>query len=578
MATHERPNVILVLTDDQGYGDMSCHGHPALRTPNLDRLHDESVRLTDFHVTPMCAPTRGCLMSGVHCLRNGAMATSLGRHLLKPELPTMADLFAAGGYATGIFGKWHLGDTWPYRPIDRGFEEAVYHHGFGLTGADSYWGNDYLNPHYRHNGELARAEGYCTDFWFDRAMDWMRDRRAKGRPFLCYIPTNVPHFPMWVDDCYKEEFAAYGADPSGFFGMIVELDANLARLDAFLRAEGLRENTILIFMTDNGHAGGALDVWNAGMRGGKCSRYDGGHRVPCFLRWPGGDLGDPRDVTTPAQATDLLPTLLELCRVDGANAAFDGSSLAPLLRGREHELDERMFVVQYFQNSIGKWDAAVVWKRWRLVFGKELYDIAADPGQENDVAAEHADVVAAMREHYERWWAEVEPGLNEFSPLTIGSDHEDPVCLTSCEWENVRCDGAGSVRAAKGRKAGEGGKPGGDAPRGGPWNVEVARAGTYEIELRRWPEESGLALDAPAPEFRGAYGMMEAGVALPVASAVLTHDGAEHTQRTEPGAPAAHFRLELPAGRTRIGGWFRDADGNDLCGAFYGYFRRSANP
>ncbi len=379
--TQERPNVLIILTDDQGYGDMSCHGHPVLRTPNIDRLHDESVRLTDFHVAPMCAPTRGEIMSGVHCLRNGAMATSLARHLLKPELPTMADLLAADGYATGIFGKWHLGDSYPYRPMDRGFQEAIYHHGFGLAGADAYWENDYLNPHYRHNGVLEHAEGYCTDFWFDSAMAWMAEQHEQGRPFLCYIPTNVPHFPMWVDDVYKEEFAAYGGTPSGFFGMIVELDENLARLEKFLRENDLRDNTILIFMTDNGHAGGALDVYNAHMRGGKCSRYDGGHRVPCFIRWPGGDMLPPGDLSTPTQATDILPMLLELCGIDAPEgAAFDGESLAPLLRGEPHELDDRMFVVQYFQNSIGKDDASVIWKQWRLVFGNELYDIHRDRG------------------------------------------------------------------------------------------------------------------------------------------------------------------------------------------------------
>ncbi len=567
MATPQ-PNVIIVLTDDQGYGDMSCHGHPVLHTPDMDRLHDESVRLTDFHVCPMCAPTRGEIMSGVHCVRNGAMATSLGRHLLKPELPTMADLFGAAGYATGIFGKWHLGDSYPFRPMDRGFQEAVYHHGFGLTGADAYWNNDYLNPYYRHNGVLEQAEGYCTDFWFDRAMEWMAGRHEEGRPFLCYIPTNVPHFPMWVDDVYKEEFAAYGADPAGFFGMIVELNQNLARLEEFLVEKGLRRDTILLFMTDNGHAGGALDVYNAGMRGGKCSRYDGGHRVPFFMRWPGGGLVPAQDLDTPARATDVLPTLLDLCGIAPPEGdPFDGRSLAPLLRGEPHDLAERMLVVQYCQNSIARDDAAVLWKQWRLVFGKELYDIHADPGQERDVAAEHPDVVAAMREFYERWWAEVEPGIDVFSPVTIGSEHEETVTLTSCEWEDVRCDGAGSVRAAKAR----------DGARGGPWNVLADRPGLYEVELRRWPVESGLALTAPAPVFEAAYGTVEAGVALPVASAALAHEGTEHVQTAAPGAGEVTFSLRLPAGRTKLHGWFRDASGTDLSGAFYAYVRRTGD-
>jgi arylsulfatase len=564
----EHPNVLIILTDDQGYGDMSCHGHPVLSTPNIDRLHDESVRLTDFHVAPMCAPTRGEILSGVHCLRNGAMATSLGRHLLKPELPTMADLFAGAGYATGIFGKWHLGDSYPYRPMDRGFKEAIYHLGFGLTGADSYWENDYLNPHYRHNGELKQAEGYCTDFWFGCAMDWMGRQGREGRPFFCYLPTNVPHFPMWVEDVYKEEFAAYGGKPAGFFGMIVELDENLARLDRFLRQTGLRDDTIVVFMTDNGHAGGALDVYNAGMRGGKCSRYEGGHRVPCFVRWPAGGLLPPGDLATPTQAMDVLPTLLELCGVATPDdAVFDGQSLAPLLRGEPHDLDERKLVVQYYQNSIGKDDASVIWQQWRLVFGKELYDIRRDPGQQDDVSAAQPDVVAAMRDFYEEWWGRVEPGIHALNPLTIGSAHEDPVRLTCCEWEDVRCDGAGSVRQAS--AGGEG--------RGGPWNLDVARAGLYEIELRRWPEESGLRLSEAAPAFHGAYGDMEPGVELAIASGVLAHDG--DLQESAAGAEdeSVRFELRLPGGRTKVHGWFRDATGRDVCGAYYAYFRRMAD-
>jgi arylsulfatase A-like enzyme len=577
MMSQTRPNVIMILTDDQGYGDMSCHGHPVLKTPKMDRLREESLRLTDFHVTPMCAPTRGELMSGVHCLRNGAMATSLGRHLLNPELPTIADLFSAGGYSTGIFGKWHLGDTYPYRPMDRGFEEAIYHHGFGLTGADSYWNNDYLNPYYHHKNEIKQAEGYCTDFWFDQAMDWMGRQQDAGHPFFCYIPTNVPHFPMWVDDVYKEEYAAYGENPAGFFGMIVELNENMARLDEFLTQQGMMENTILVFMTDNGHAGGALDVWNAGMRGGKCSRYDGGHRVPCFLRWLGGDLLAPQDLETPARATDIAPTLLDLCGVDYSAADFDGTSLAPVLRGEEHDLNERISVVQYFQNSICKDDSAVIWKKWRLVYGKELYDIAADPGQESDIAAEHPDIVEVMKSFYDAWWAEVEPGIYAVNALTVGAEEEPETMLTSCEWENVRADGAGSVRsAAEGVRGGIGSwSAAGKATerRGGPWNLDVAKPGVYEVDLRRWPAESGLRLAEGAPVFEAAYGTVEEGVALPITSASLYHEGRVVTQNITTEYDHARFRLDLPAGRTKIQGWFNDEDGNALCGAYYGYVR-----
>lgn len=560
-----KPNVVIILTDDQGYGDLACHGHPVLRTPNLDRLHDESIRLTDFHALPMCAPTRAALMTGQDCIRNGSMATSLGRHLPDPELTMMPELFRRSGYRTGIFGKWHLGSSYPYLPHFRGFEEAKYHLGFGLTGADDRWNNDYFNPWYRHNGELKRAEGYCTDFWFGSAMEWIDECRAQDDPFFCYIPTNVPHFPQWVDDVYKEEYAAYGPEPAGFFGMIVELDQNIARFERFLRDRRLRDDTIVIFMTDNGHAGGALDVYNAGMRGGKCSRYDGGHRVPCFVRWPAGDLRDPGDVAAPTMVQDVLPTLVDLCGLEpDSDARYDGASIAPLLRGEpQPELDERTFVVQYFQNSIEKDDAAVIRGSRRLVFGKELYDISSDPGQQTDLASEHPDIVASLQEHYDAYWDELQPYIHRLHPLFIGAPEEPVTMLTSCEWENVRCDGIGSVRDAKG------------GPVGGPWNVMVTRAGTYEIELRRWPEESGLALDEGAPEFRAKAGVIEAGVALPIAAACLEHEGELRVERTASGAKKASFTLKLPAERTKLHGWFRDADGNDLAGAYYAYVRRA---
>jgi len=553
---------------------MSCHGHPFLKTPAIDRLHAESIRLTDFHVTPMCAPTRGALMSGMDPLKNGAQATSLGRQLLKPEIPTMADRFKEAGYRAGIFGKWHLGSSYPYRPMDRGFEESIYHLGFGLTGVEEYWNNDYYDMRYRHNGELKQAKGYCTDFWFDQAMTWMEAQIERDEPFFCYLPTNVPHFPMWIEDAYKEEFIEPAKDARddapGFFGMIVELNENLDRLDQFLEEKDLKENTIVVFMTDNGHAGGALNVYNAGMRGGKCSRYEGGHRVPGFIRWPGGGLRPPGEVDTPAQVQDILPTLLELCGIrSDAGQSIDGESLAPLLHGDDGHLADRKFVVQYFQNSVEKDDACVVWKKWRLVSGKELYDLEKDPGQEQDVAAAHPDVVAEMKAHYDAWWREVEPGLNDFSPLTVGSEAEPEVMLTSAEWENVRADGAGSPRHMGGKLA----FGGGDATQGGPWNIHADREAVYRVELRRYPRESGLALAEAAPEFRAVAGVVEAGVSAPIERVSLTVDGEPAEAKPEMTPQAAVYRARLSQGRHRLQGWFADGANNPVCGAYYAYIR-----
>jgi len=293
-----RPNVILVLTDDQGYGDLSCHGNPVLKTPNLDRLYAESIRLTDFHVAPMCTPTRGELLSGVDCLRNGAMNVSSGRTPLRRELPTMADLFAEGGYVTGQFGKWHLGDNYPYRPQDRGFQESIWFPSSHIPSAADYWNNDYFDDVYRHNGRREPFQGYCTDVFFSEAVRWMRGCAERKEPFFCYVPLNAAHSPLFVPDKYREPYRGQPRNVASFFGMIANIDENMGKLDVFLRECGLRENTILIFMTDNGGTVG-VNVFNAGMRGRKIDLYDGGHRVPCFLRWPAGKLRPAGDVAVP---------------------------------------------------------------------------------------------------------------------------------------------------------------------------------------------------------------------------------------------------------------------------------------
>ena len=193
-------NVILVMTDDQGYGDLSCHGNPVLKTPNLDKLYEECIRFTDFHVAPMCTPTRGQLLTGRDAMDNGATFVCLGRSMIRQELPTMADMFVGEGYRTGLFGKWHLGDSYPHRPIDRGFQEVVRHGAWGITSIADYFGNDYFNDIYKHNGKHEAYSGYCTDVWFREAMNWMKERHHADENFFCYIPTNVPHRPHWVAD------------------------------------------------------------------------------------------------------------------------------------------------------------------------------------------------------------------------------------------------------------------------------------------------------------------------------------------------------------------------------------------
>ncbi|HLQ44869.1 MAG TPA: arylsulfatase, partial [Planctomycetaceae bacterium] len=366
------------------------------RTPNLDRLHSQSIRLTDFHVAPMCTPTRGQLMTGLDACRNGATSVCAGRSFIRRGIPTMAEFFAANGYRTAMFGKWHLGDSYPNLPKDRGFHESVYHLGWGITSMADTWQNDYFDGRFFHNGKLQKYQGYCTDVWFDLSLNWMKERHAAKEPFFLYLPTNAPHGPHWVAEKYKQPYQGKG--PAAFFGMIANLDENIGRLESFLAESGLRDNTIVIFFHDNGGTAG-VKLFNAGMRAGKTTYYEGGHRAACFIRGPNGKLSEPCDIGELTQVQDLLPTLIELCglkespvrtrEADRAeiNGNFDGTSLAGLLQGKSDKLPDRKLVVQYGQRPV-KWDSAVLWRKWRLVKGEELYDLRQDPAQEKNVAAE----------------------------------------------------------------------------------------------------------------------------------------------------------------------------------------------
>lgn len=560
-----KPNVLIVLTDDQGLGDFSSTGNPVLKTPNLDKFAKESVRLTDFHVCPMCTPTRGQLMTGLDALRSGATSVTAGRSFLKPGLPTMPELFAKAGYRTGIFGKWHLGDHYPHRPIDRGFHESVYHLGWGMLHAAPEFDNPLIDGRYFHNGEPNKFTGHCTDFWFDSAMTWMTERKGKGEPFLCYLPTNAPHAPHVELDEYVAPYQGKKA-PAGFFGMIAHIDKRFGDLDRFLAESGLRDNTIVIFMTDNGGTAG-VNLHNAGLRGRKTTYYDGGHRVPCWIRWPAGKLGKPGDIDTPTQIQDLLPTLLGLCEVEKTTAKFDGASLVALLRGTE-KLPDRMFVVQYSRDKVSKWDSCVVWDKWRLVHGKELYDVEADRAQEKDLAGKHPDVVRKMRDHYELWWAGVEPNVNEYGPCAYLGSEKDPVIeLTSADWEGIYADNTGHVRNAVG------------GPTGGHWHVVVESPGKYEVALRRWPRETRAALGAkhdadPKLAAVGGKNYAPPSRTFPIAAGVVKVADQEASAKTVPTEQEVVLPVTLPAGKTTLKAWFRDAMGKDLCGAFYAYVRK----
>jgi arylsulfatase len=557
------PNVILILTDDQGYGDLSAHGNPRLKTPQLDRLHSESVRFTDFHVSPMCTPTRSQLMSGRDALANSAMNVSSGRTLLRPDLPTMANVFAASGYRTGIFGKWHLGDAYPYRPEDRGFQEALWFPSSHIGAASDAWDNDYFNDRYRHNGKLERYQGYCTDVFFGEAMKWIRQGGDSGTPFFAYIPTNAPHAPLFVEQRYRDRFKDLPRPLASFFGMIANIDENAAKLDEMLRETGLRDNTILIFMTDNGGTAG-VDFYNAGMRGRKIGLWEGGHRVPFFLRWPQGGFSKGRDIDELTEVQDVLPTLIDLCGLKPpAGTRFDGLSLAGLLRGQVARLPDRMLVVQFSRMNVGRpqWgDAAVLYRKWRMVSQTQLYDVSKDLAQQHDVAAEQPEVLNRMRAHYEEWWKNVSPRLDSFLPVHIGALKENPTMISPTEWADSFLDQGNQIRRG--------------LRRNGLWHVMVEHGGEYTITLRRWPKDVDVPMRSGLPAHKGEDGDYPEGVALPIAKAKLVIGGDEFTKAVGAEDREAVFTVRLGEGWMKMQTWFFDEQDREISGAYFVYAQR----
>jgi arylsulfatase len=462
-----------------------------------------------------------------------------------------------------MYGKWHLGDSYPNLPHHRGFQDAVYHLGWGITSMADLWQNDYFDGRFRHNGVLRQYPGFCTDVFFDLGMEYIRGCKEKNEPFFLYLPTNAAHGPHWVPAKYKLPYLGKG--PAAFFGLIANLDENLGRLDAFLREQGLFEDTILVYMHDNGGTAG-VNVFNAGMRGRKTQYYEGGHRAACFVRWPAGGLRKPGDVDVLTNNQDILPTLIELCGLPTPkNARFDGTSLAGLLKGPTASFPDRTLVVQYGEQPNGrallKWDSAVMSNKWRLVHGKELYDLRTDPGQKTDVASQHPEVVQRLRDHYEKWWAGVEPSLDDFEPVSVGADQENPVTLTSADWDKVYCDNMQNLRAGK--------------EANGPWSILVEKDGTYEIELHRWPREADAAIAGPVPPFQAVDGGLPAGKALPIKSARLKVAGLDETKPVGPEDKGVKFTVALKAGqRLPMQTWFSDAAGKQLCGAYFAYVLR----
>jgi len=542
--TAAKPNVIVILTDDQGFGELGATGNPVIRTPHIDRLAGQSVALTQFHVMPVCSPTRACLMTGRYNYRTGVVDTFLGRSLMHPDETTLAQMLASGGYRTGIFGKWHLGDNYPMRAMDKGFQESLVLSGGGLAQpGDSPDPVDergaYFNATLRHNGQWVKTQGYVSDVITDAAIQFIQ--QAGDQPFFVYLPFNCPHSPHQVPDEYRQrhgeqDFAADKFPQTGHpmaashdpdvlgrvYGMIENIDDNVGRLLAKLDEFQLADNTIVVFLSDNGcqqHRG-----YNAGLQGWKGTPWEGGIHQFCFVRWP-AQLPAGRQVDRIAAHIDLAPTLLDLCGVPKPpRVQFDGLSLAPLLRGQAGAWPDRVLCFQWHRGDVpGRYRAFAARRQdWKLVQplgvgdkwdGKtqfQLYDMAHDPLEMHDLAAQEPDRVAQLKAQYDAWFSDVTGARDYHVPARIflGTPHEDPVLLTRQDW--------------RGPDASWG-------PKGiGYWEVQVAAPARYEVRFRFAP----LAADGEA---------------------TLTCGDVAARQAVTAGEAACVFRdVRLPAGPGRL--------------------------
>jgi len=489
-----RPNILLVMTDDQGYWDTGTTGNPHIDTPHMDSLAADGVQLRRYYAAPVCAPTRAGMMTGRYYLRTGLYNTRFGGDSLGLDEITVAELLRESGYRTGLFGKWHLGKYPGFQPQERGFDEFFGHyHGH----IERY---EFPNQVY-HNGTRVDARGYVTDLFTEAAIDFIEDAAARGEaPFFCALMHPAPHSPFLLDTSHTHQprgdelIAKYlerglPLREARIYAMVERIDSNLGRLLAHLDTLGLAEDTLVIFTSDNG---GVSRFWKGGMNGQKSGVYEGGVRAPCFVRWrgtvPAGGI-----VEAQTSHVDWLPTFCELAGIEPpSDRAIDGKSLVPLLMAGEGE-EHQEFVYhtwdRFFPNPDRRW--AVSDQRWKLMaqFGQDatpspsgwrLFDLEADPGEEENLASQHPEEVERLRAVFERWFAEVTDGVEYApAPIPVGHPGENPIVVEPswATWEGERLayvfDGYDWDTIEGWREPGERAE----------WRLEVQSTGRYALRL-----------------------------------------------------------------------------------------------
>ncbi len=530
-------NVVLILTDDQGWGDLSMHGNPLVATPHMDRIAKEGARFERFFVSPVCAPTRASLLTGRHYLRTGVHGVTRGEETMRSREVTMAEIFKRNGYATGCFGKWHNGAHFPHDPNGQGFDEFV-----GFCGGHL---DNYFDAPLQHNGKIISSRGYIADFLTDQALRFIE--RNRNRPFFCYLPYNTPHSPFQAPDVYFDKFKAKGLDDETacVYAMCENLDENIGRILKRLDELGLTEKTLVIFLSDNGPN---TDRFNGGMRGRKGSAHEGGSRVPCFIRWP-GRIEAGTVIQANAAHYDLLPTLVELLGLSQPHTLpLDGISLASLLLGRSEELPDRV-IFDYWPP-----DGSVRTTRHRMIISPnriELYDMVADPNETTEIAAREQELVHQLLEAYDEWWDDVT--ANGFDPLPVEIGHRErpEVILPAHEARLHPDDGAGIHYFGGEGWANDWISGWSDVNAYASWPVFVVRAGTYEISLdyRCAPQNIGVEffIEVAGARLPGYIGEAFNPPASPAVDRVIRKEVYENKWRTLPVG-----RMKLTAGRAQL--------------------------
>ncbi|MCY7359673.1 MAG: sulfatase-like hydrolase/transferase, partial [Rudanella sp.] len=485
-APNRQPNVLLIMTDDQGWGDLSLHGNPDLQTPNLDQLARSGAQFERFYVSPVCAPTRASLLTGRYHLRTGTITVTGGWEAMRPDETTIAELFRANGYRTGCFGKWHNGEHYPQTPQGQGFDQFT-----GFLGGHL---NNYFDATLEQNGQLRPTKGFITDVLTDAALGFIRAKSDK--PFFCYVPYNAPHSPFQVSDAYFKPFKDKGLtdELASVYGMVKNVDDNVGRLLKQLEKQGIANNTIVVFLTDNGPNGVR---YNGHMRGIKAQVDEGGIRVPCFVRWP-GHIQPNTVVNTPAAHIDLLPTLAGLCTLPNTKTThpLDGQNLSEILLGRiksgpawinpswigparmlfTHQAVQPFPALQPMPGAVRA--GQYVWINRKNA--PELYDLQADPEQKTDLVQTHPSLTDSLGKAYQRWFEQMQAEAKTSHPIPVGYAEARQVTLPGIEAHFV-----GKVRFNEGHGWANDWLTGWQTTTDTiQWQVDVQKPGTYQVMLQ----------------------------------------------------------------------------------------------